>query len=151
MIKGISFKISQSLKSKVLYQIFDCINIEQLCFYNIESQHESWRNQDGDELFTKSFYSSEEFIQLVSSEAYVIFLKLQIYFILHRFKEIHTYAEFKNSDCQLLLLINDGEFVDIYIKDIEITKAIYRTAIHNNYIDVQYIRDNDDRKRMDVL
>lgn len=79
-------------------------------------------------------------------------MKLQTYFPKGKFYDIHTYQEFVKSDCQILLLVYDCEFVEIYAKEPVISQALYQNAVLHNYSDVVYITDaNDERTKMDVL
>jgi len=150
MIRGVSFKTIPN--SNILRQILNCINVEKFCWYNIESQNEVWANHLGGTSIEKNYYNGKSFLQQINSEHFIIFLKLQAYFGNGNFFDIHTYEDFQRSDCQLLLLMYDCNFVDIYAKDQLDIKAIYENALTNNYTEVEYINEsNDGRTKMDVL
>lgn len=46
-----------------------------------------------------------------------MFLILQVFLKDKPIAKIETYDDFKDSDCELLILIHDVEYVEIYIKD----------------------------------
>lgn len=151
MIRGVSFHIPQ-MRGTVLWQMLSCINIEQYCWYNIESQNEVWTDTPGNVFFEAGYYDGKRFLQQIQLDSYIVFLKLQAYFEDSKFFDIHTYNDFQESDCQLLLLIYDCEFVDIYAKDQDIIKSIYENALINNYTEVEYItKNNHVRTKLDVL
>ena len=151
MTRGVSFDIPQ-ITGNSLWQILNCLDVEKYCWYNIDSQNEVWESPHGELFFKKEFYDGEEFLKCIALDHYIIFLKLQAYFDNSNFFDIHTYEEFQKSDCQLLLLINDCEYVEIYAKDQAVIEAIYENALKNNFTKVKYTTEsNDGRTKMDVL
>ena len=78
-------------KLDTLWQILQCVDIAQYDWYNIDCQNEVWSDS------------------------------LQAYFPGDQFCDLHTYQEFVGSDCQILLLIHDCEFVEIYVKELVIS------------------------------
>lgn len=154
MRRGVTFKIPQK-KDNVLYKILNCINVQMYVWYNIENQNESWScTCDSKERYflEKNCYDGEVFFQEILEDYYVIALKLQAYLKSKEdFFEIHTYEEFQNSTCQILLLIYDCEFVEIYAKEQSVISAMYDNARKNNFMEIEYITDvNDGRKEMDI-
>lgn len=151
MIRGVSFKIPQ-ISGNVLWQMLKCIDVKKYNWYNIINQCEVWENYNGGVSFEKEYYDGKRFLQNIMSEYYIIFLKLQAYFDNGKFSDIHTYKDFQESDCQLLLLIYDCEYVEIYSKDITDLNLLYENALKNNYIEIGYITGNNDgRTKMDIL
>lgn len=149
-MRGISFIITNH--SNILYQILKCIDIEKYIWYNIDSQNESWKNTMDNDLFDLCCYDGREFLECIKSNHFVIFLKMQAYLKNGNFTEIHTYRDFEKSDCQLVLLIYDCSYVEIYSKNQNDITAMYNNALENNYSDVNFITDdNDMRKTLDVL
>lgn len=152
MLRGVSFTISQTKNSSVLWKIFRCLDIDKYGWYLIEDQTEVWSDYDGGEFFDANYYDGQSFAAKIKHEHYVIFLKFQAYSHNADFSEIHTYHEFASSNCELVLLINDGIFVEIYLKNAENTKVLYQNALANEFTDVTYITaDNDSRTKMNVL
>lgn len=153
MIRGVTFKIPQK-KDNILWKILNCIDVQKYDWYNIESQNESWSYvNDLEERYflEENYYDGGSFSQEIFEEHYIIALKLQAYLVGMDFFEIHTYEEFQKSTCQILLLIYDCEFVEIYAKEQNVIIAIYDNAQNNNFIEIEYITDaNDGRKIMDI-
>lgn len=151
MIRGVSFKIPQ-MSGNILWQMLKCINVEKYSWYNVINQCEVWKNYDGGVSFEKEYYDGKSFLQNIMAEHYIIFLKLQAYLDNGKFSSIHTYKDFQDSDCRLLLLIYDCESVEIYLKDIDDVNSLYESALKNNYTEIGYITDsNDGRTKMDIL
>ena len=64
---------------------------------------------------------------------------------------ISTYKAFQASECQLIFLVYDCEFVEIFSKNKIDIENLYNNAIKNRYKDVIYITDeNDGRINMNV-
>ncbi len=151
MIRGVKFKIPQKC-GKSLWQILSCIDIAKYDWHYIESQSEICGAKWGTEFFDKEIYDGQSFSKQIQNEHYIVFLKLQAYFKGESYCEIHSYSDFVKNDCQIVVLIDDCEFVDIYLKDNELCKKLYENALKNNFADIDYITDEkDERKRFDVL
>ena len=62
------------------------------------------------------------------------------------------YNDYIKSDCQLILLVHDCEYVELYSKDQYTINLIYQRAAANGYKEIEYIMDNNDgRKVLDIL
>lgn len=112
-----------------MWQILGCIEIDKFCWYNIEEQSEVWSDSQGGEFFNSNYLDGENSSMRIHNDHYIVFLKLQAYFEKGRFNSIHTYDEFLESDCQLIILIYDCEFVELYLKDQDYIRKIYENAI----------------------
>jgi len=151
IVRGVEFSVPQRT-SNVLYDILECVNDKQFNWYNTIGQDEIYLEHMGRLLFDKDFYKGEDFYQLIQKDHYVIFLKLQAYCKNGIFSEVHTYNEFEESDCQLLLLIYDSKWFEIYAKDKTLVQALYEKAASLGYSDIHYkTDDNDHRTKMDVI
>lgn len=152
MIRGVSFKIKQHDNGKVLSRIFQSIDVKKYNWYNILDQNEVWANFQGEEILDEEYYAGNAFEELMDSEHYIIFLKLQAYFEKAECQNLFTYEEFMEDDCQLLLLISDSEYVEIYIKESDLASNIYSMAEKNGFSNVEYITDdNDSRMEFKIL
>ncbi len=81
---------------------------------------------------------------------YVIFADLKAYPKGEKVVDIETYEEFKESKCELVLLVVDCTYVTIYAKDQEAIKLMYENALNQSFY-VEYITDeNDGRTRLSV-
>ncbi|QWH12690.1 DUF2691 family protein [Bacillus mycoides] len=81
---------------------------------------------------------------------YVIFADLKAYPKGEEVVDIETYEEFKESKCELVLLVADCTYVTIYAKDQKAIKLMYENAIDQGFY-VEYVTDeNDGRTRLSV-
>lgn len=152
MIRGVSFEINQSKNKKILSQILQAIDVQAYNWYNVVEQNEVWANFQGEAILCEENYSGIDFVKIINSEHYIIFLKLQAYCEGLNCHNICTYEEFMKDDCQLLILISDSEYVEIYTKTIEMADGICNTAKQNDFANVEYITDdNDCRTELNIL
>ena len=152
MYRGVNFEVSQSQNSKILTEILNGIDVDNYFWLYIDSQSETYSDSFGTDFFDKERYSGLEFSKHIQNPHYIIFLKLQVYDAECKQNEIQTYAEFLESKCKLLILINDCTFVEIYTKENEIAEAIYKNACDKGFKNVTYItQSNDSRKEMNVI
>ena len=63
--------------------------------------------------------------EISNDDYYLIFVDLKAFSRTSYVREIATYQEFVESDCQFVLLIVDSSFVTIYAKDQITIKQIY--------------------------
>ncbi|MGE6401171.1 MULTISPECIES: DUF2691 family protein [Bacillus cereus group] len=81
---------------------------------------------------------------------YLIFADLKAYPKGEEVVGIETYEEFKESKCELVLLVVDCTYVTVYAKDQKVIKALYENAQNLNFY-VEYVTDeNDGRTRLSV-
>ncbi|MBK5447116.1 DUF2691 family protein [Bacillus sp. TH22] len=81
---------------------------------------------------------------------YVIFADLKAYPKGGKVVDIETYEEFKESKCELVLLVADCTYVTVYAKDQEAIELMYENAIDQGFY-VEYVTDeNDGRTRLSV-
>lgn len=153
MIRGVSFKTTKK-KDKLLKEILDSINVSKYNWYNIESQNEAWSFSDsGEKEFLEDIhYQGKLFGEIINKKHYVIFLKLEAYLGETNLYDIHTYEEFQNSECEILLLIYDCKFIEVFAKEEDIIRNIYENARKKEFDEIEYITDmNDGRTNLDVL
>lgn len=153
MIKiGISFELYQTFYTHCLHEIVECLKEENYVWHIINSQTEVWADSDGNELFSEKKYNSKDYFDLISNNHYAVFVKIQAYLSSVAFNEIHTIEDFRNSDCQLIILICDNTWCDIYIKESKILDKMYQNLVKKNFGNLKYIYDNNnERTKLDVL
>lgn len=151
MIRGVSFIINRKVPN-LLKVILECTESKNYYWFNIQSQDEVWNETQDNVFFEQDNYDSKSFHSLIQKKHFIVFVKLQGYCDNNTFSNIHTFEEFWNSSCQLLLLIYDCKNVDIYIKDQSLIQKIYDCAIAYEFEEICFITDNtDSRTKMDVL
>ncbi len=151
MIRGLSFEIPQQI-TDTLWKILSAADISKYFWYCDQSQTEVWGTEGGNDFFSQEFYDGESFSKHIQLVHHIIFLKLQARFTPQHHQNIHSYDAFASSDCQLLMLVNDCVYVEIYIKDQSVIDAIFERAKLLGYSKIKYITSNNDvRTKMDVL
>lgn len=142
MFRGISF-LKENGRGK-LCKIFEGIDVTNFNWYYVADESEVWTDNENEEYFDKKYYSGKEFSRCIDKDGYVIFLKLQAYSGAAKTENIASYEEYVKSDCQIVVLIYDCEYVEIYCKNTELIKAIFEQARRINYRDVELITDEND-------
>ncbi|CAN7313634.1 DUF2691 family protein [Paenibacillus sp. LjRoot56] len=108
----------------------------------------------GEPLFPEEVYGMDGAVLkgiIENNEHYLIFVNVKAYPKEKIVKDIKTYEEFLNSDCQLVLLIVDSTYVSIYCKDKDLIESLYHNAKINGYENVDFVTDeNDGRTRLSV-
>lgn len=150
-MRGLSFKISNP-RGLPLLQILTCVNVKNYYWYVAGSQNDTWDSQMERLLLDHFVYDGLSFCNTLKQEHFVIFLKLLAFFPHDKYDEILSYDDFQKSKCQLLLLIHDCTYVDLYIKDQTIIEETYQYAVGSGFQNVRYIKDdNDARTKMSVI
>lgn len=81
---------------------------------------------------------------------YVIFADLKAYPKGEEVVDIETYEEFKESKCEVVVLVADGDYIQVYAKNQEEIEMMYENAIDQGFY-VEYVTDeNDGRTRLSV-
>ncbi len=85
MVRGVSFEISQKT-AYTLSDIFKTVHMEQFYWYVVQAQTETWDKPFGEDFFKKEIYSGNEFSKTIQEEHFIVFLKLQAYPCLKKFR-----------------------------------------------------------------
>ncbi|MGE6596380.1 DUF2691 family protein [Bacillus proteolyticus] len=81
---------------------------------------------------------------------YLIFADLKAYPKGEAAVDIETYEEFKESKCEVVVLVVDSQYIQIYAKDQKAIKLMYENAMNQGFY-VEYVTDeNDGRTRLSV-
>lgn len=148
-MRGISFEIDNEY-GNILYDILCGINVSSM-FWSI-SQDEIYK-ENGKELFTQKNIEGITFLNKIKNERYyTIFAKIVLYS--HNFidEEINDYSEYLNSKAEIVILINDSIYVEIYCKNNDDIEIIKNNAIKIDCSDIEYITDdNDGRTSFNIL
>lgn len=107
----------------------------------------------GPELFSEDnkVMSGLEFKKLIKDNIYyLIFADLKAYPKGEVLEEIETYEEFKESKCEVVVLVADGDYIHIYAKGQKAIELMYENAMNQGFY-VEYVTDeNDGRTRLSV-
>ncbi|PFN27669.1 DUF2691 family protein [Bacillus cereus] len=81
---------------------------------------------------------------------YLIFADLKAYPKGEAAVDIETYEEFKESKCEVVVLVVDSQYIQIYAKDQKAIKLMYENAMNQGFY-VEYVTDeNGGRTRLSV-
>ncbi|MCI9434943.1 MAG: DUF2691 family protein [Bacilli bacterium] len=141
---GIEFKIP-NVCGTVLNDILDGIKLEDFIF---KLGYEEVFLSNNEFLFKEDIYSGLEFSKLIKNKKYyTVFLNLKLYDKNTNYDDdIENYNDFLNSNCKLILIITDCEYVEIYSKDIKYLNIIKETAIKHNFSNIVDINKREDIK-----
>lgn len=80
-------------------------------------------------LFDAAEMKGKEFFRCIScSDYYLIFADIHAYPLKGKVKTIETYQDFLDSDCDLIFLCVDSEFVEVYCKNKKILQQIIKNC-----------------------
>ncbi|MGJ7912942.1 DUF2691 family protein [Neobacillus sp. LXY-1] len=149
-MRGFSFKVPNS-SERVLEEILKPIDITE---YNWRIGYGESYVMNESELGKKPFPTDVKEIdgttlkELISKEGYlVIFADLKAFPKGKIVTDINTYEEFIISDCQLVLLLSDCDYCEIYCKDKNNLERMTQHAKICVFEEVEYTtEENDGRK-----
>lgn len=149
---GISFKIPNTY-GHFLTDMFSPVDITSYSWFVGGEESYSVKNGGLNQpLFPEEAeMDGDTFCHLIhQDEHYLIFANLKA-FSKGPVKDIRTYETFLDSNCELVLLIVDSTFVDIYCKDQQLIESLYTHALSRSFEDVAYLTDaNDTRTSLTV-
>ena len=103
--------------------------------------------------FTESVFSDDDYEcgivgtdlrkKLQKHSYYTIFVDLQGY-PSEKFLVIKTYKDFLKSDCEIVILLTDCTYFDIYCKDPLLIEKMYNHAKAQQFEDLQYLTEEND-------
>ena len=144
---GLEFEFVES-HNNLLINIFENIDLKLYNFYF--EQQEIIRKNLNNKL--PAYMSGNLFKQEITSNNIqkIVEINLRMYQNDKSDEQIDTYKDFLASNCELILLIWDARYVEIYIKDKQLQKQILEN-IEVNKIDYKIkTLQNDDRYEMYV-
>ena len=151
MKRGIQFEVPNEWGSH-LGEALKPFNISNFDWYN--GGEEAYRLTEGvmEPLFHGEMYGmkGEDLSEILQSTfSYIIFADFKAYPQGESTKDVLTYEEFLNSQCQLIVLVVDSSYVAVYCKDTEMLNLIYQNAVEKRYEKVKYItNENDTRTKL---
>ena len=153
MIRGL-FLLTQNKCGFILRDILKNININGLIweigYAEVFSMSQNDDTQEANR-FSKGVMTSEELMKQAQRppEYYPLFGEFKAFTSKESITPIGTYSDFIDSDCQLIILIADAVYIDIYAKDKELLKQIKKNAQKLNCTEITDITDeNDERHKM---
>lgn len=146
-MRGIEF-VTDIGYSDVLNEIFTGISLTEYDFYI--SQNELFSDSNLPAISPKMDVDFFEKLK-TCTPYYVFFFNLQAYRKGEMQQKIRNYDEFLKSNCQFIVLITDGRYFDIYVKDERLLLQFIKNAINLDGKDIRIKTNYDDgRTRMSV-
>lgn len=126
-MKGLEFLI-ENKSSNILHKILNNLP-SQNCIWQVTEDEVYKKEYDLNFLnfFEKKVYNNEDFKKCIKKECYPVFCNIQMYKDNSIINEIQTVDDFYNSNCEMIILITDNIFVEIYSK-----KEKYISIIKDN-------------------
>lgn len=150
MNRGICFEVPRHRKN-VLLDFFSCLE-ETYDWFCVLEQTDVLDEITKKDLFKKMLYSQTEIIELLKVKHNVYFLKLVAFKETKSVSNISNYDKFLSSESQIVILINDCVYCEVYVKDIKLTSKLFEVLTAYGYANVEYITDkSDQRVKFNVL
>ena len=149
-IRGVSFEIYSEC-NKALSKVLSGIDVGKYNWYIDQDQTEGWILNTNTDFFEYSFYTGELLNKIIQKPHYITFAKMMAYPGKNFDGEIQSFEDFMNSNCIILVLIYDCEYVEIYSKDKKVIEY-YKNSGNVFFSKCDYITDtNDTRTRLDII
>lgn len=143
MIRGISFQTPNGYFG-VFADITKNIEINRKFWFILDDQ--IYHRFDGESFFESDKYNGDDFEKKISDRNYyVYFANIQAFPTEKDFVGINTYDDFHNSKCEIIILIIDSYFVDVYAKDENTIEKIKLNALESGFTKIDYITEQNDR------
>ena len=148
-IIGVGFRIDNNYDT-FLDKILKGIDIQKYKWYVRVSEIIPESNKNGN-LFNIGIYTGKEFAEKIKEDNYyIIFGEFLAYYPKEEVDEdIDTYEDYATGRCQIIVLVYDAYYFDIYCKDEENVKIIERNCIENHYTEIEpFTEKNNPRTKM---
>lgn len=125
---GLEFQVKNE-KNNFLYKILRNVNVLTYEWEIITDDTIDYENLNIDQgLLCSNVVDGESFFKsIIKEKYYMIFVDVKAFPKNSTHEKIVTVKEFLESDCQMILLCVDSEFIEFYCKE----KLIYDTVYHN--------------------
>lgn len=155
MIRGVKFQISNEKSSD--QNIADILRPIPCALYSWNIGFTETYRYENDRCTNNSIFGKQDVLdgneldRVVNKHTYLaIFAELKAFPKTATVTDIGDYEDFVYSKCEIIILLVDCAYVDVYCKDTKLTEAVYDYAQQKGYSDLEYIDNNDSRTRMYV-
>jgi len=130
---GISFEIPNNYGSYIK-DIFKGLKLEDYYWNVFDSEV---LDLQGNNLFLNNVYNSNILNFINDENYYLIFTNFQGYKCKNSVNNIKSYSEFLKSDCEIIMVIVDSVYVDIFVKSSKTLNTIRKNAFDNGYMNIK--------------
>lgn len=150
MIRGIEFLRTESY-DRFLYDMFQNIPLEKYDLY-IRDIDIAMGNESIKDIELPECMRGEDFLKAVDEKSYLtIFIDITAYPKGTQKEELEVYEDFLDSKCEIVFLVCDVEYVEIYTKDDDILHQFAKNAEKVGCKDLMMkTAENDGRTRLSV-
>ena len=139
---GLDFKIGNEYNN-YLYKIFSSIDLSKY-LWEIVTDDIICNENKNEGLFSSRYIDGKNFMNEISkSNYYLIFANLKAFPINAKPKRIENFNDFWESDCQMILLCVDSEFINFYCKDKVLLESVYRNCKKNGFKSIEFVTFED--------
>ena len=138
MIRGVEFLVPQT-EPDILHQVLGCIDVKSYDWEVSEKDIDTWGY-----FYDKLRYSGEEFAEKIKEPHCIIASKILAYPNGETDDEPLYYEDFLRSKCQLVLIMYDRQYTELYCKSEEISRRLFDHALRLGFGEVMYITDEND-------
>ena len=136
-----------------LDELFRNIEINDYEWYIDEYEIIKEENEQCKNMHFSSHLKEDEFLKLIHEPScLIISVNIQAYPSHKTKKHVVTYEDFQNSDCELMLLITDVKYVEVYAKSKSVIMNIIENAENCGCSEITIKTDKEDgRTRLSVM
>ncbi|SEW32773.1 DUF2691 family protein [[Clostridium] fimetarium] len=146
-MRGISFKVNNGLDN-YLYPILSNLDFNDLQWFIDEDEVYQYNTETKitGNFFVEHILNGASLLTKIMNEPhYIIFLNLIGFTDGYSPHVINNYNEYlSNINCQIVVLVCDSIFVDIYCKSINDIELIKKSVVMMGCSDIKYITDEND-------
>lgn len=145
---GIRFQIPNEYNNFLL-KIFSHVDVMQyewdiITDSSLEKDILTNKMKTSSGIFTSNKLTGEMFLKCISkNNYYMIFVDIKAFSKTGRHSCIFSFADFVNSDCQLIFLCTDSQFVTVFCKDMGVLKQISDNCLQFGFQNINFIRYQD--------
>lgn len=145
---GIQFQIPNEYNN-FLFKIFSGVNVMQyewdiITDSSIEKNTLTGEIKKSNGIFTANKLTGELFYKCISKKCYyMIFIDVKAFSKGSQHTCISSFADFINSDCQLIFLCTDSQFITVFCKDRGVLKQIFDNCCMFNFQKANFISHQD--------
>lgn len=145
MYRGINFKVPNQWGT-LLFDILHGTSYDNFTWKIVEDEVYV---TGGNFLFTSDTLNGQSFKKIISSDPYyVVFANLQAFPNENAICEINNYSDYMNSECEIVILVCDNIFVDIYTKNQHDIELLEKNALKHGFSEIKMLTDKNDSRNL---
>lgn len=153
-MRGVRFCIPNEY-AQFLWEILKFINFENYTWYSEQVEILYFNEMEGkacNDFFASDCLTGAEFKERITREDYYLSsVNIKAYPLNAKKESILTYDDFSKSQCEIIVLCTDSEYVDCYSKNEAFCEKVYTMCLQHGFQNVEYITEiNDERTGLRV-